>query len=318
MNFSIWFICLMMPAMGCGQSYLQYSADFMESLLSSGKAMIGKILQPAVTRHGEDLLEKHSLASLKKDKLSISKIVQKIEKEDSKESSKKILMKKNDLGSKEKATEPYKRKKEEKKYMGPLRNIPKKNWRKKPGSIGLHDPVSQELFSETQDPLWRSWESFDNRSELERTVAPVEILLGLGRCLNEAASLTLSPSGRNVDIDKVFFDSDFFSKESPFLFKKAARRFETKGDYRMVGADINNPFNPMVWNIQSIVPVSVQKKKRALGLCLHLNNNTAFTVMTPRYTQEGRVRRNHAIVQDLEKQCSRYPYTFLSSMFVPG
>ncbi|WP_021826979.1 hypothetical protein [Holospora obtusa] len=282
----------------------------MKVLLTSGKYMIGKILQPAISAHGEKVLKKNAPKS-QKDTLGIG-VNPRIDEEINFDSNfSKMSTKKNFSVHKAKTFKNVKEKKAEH-YVGPLRNIPKKNWKKKPGGIGLNDPVPQDLFFESQNAPWKAWEISNNQ------LSPVEILLGLGRCLNEAASLTISPSGQHVNLDHFSFNSDFFENKSPLLFKKSARRFDVQGDYNIRGKNINIPLDPFAWNIYSNLPVWLQKRKRALGLCLQLNNNTAFIIMTPRYTQEGKVKRSHAIVQDLEAKCASYPNTFLSSMFIPG
>ena len=297
--------------------------SFMKVLLTSGKSLIGKILQPAVTRHGTFLLNKHALSrttlhvETKPHKTEPHETVPRIStpknlKKDFKAPALKHPAKRVSLT-------PIPAKAPE--YIGPFRNIPKKNWKKTPGSIGLHDPVSQDLFSEIESAPGGFWERSGTEVWTTAGKAPIEILLGLGRCLNEAASLTISPSGRTIDIDnQVFVKPNFFAPQDRLLFQRAACRFDVKGDYRVIGDNINAPFNPLTWNIKVKEDPSSQilKKKRAIGLCLQLRNNTAFTVMTPRYTNDGKVKRSGALVQDLEQKCSHYPFTFLSSFFVPG
>ena len=325
MRSRIWVLFLMVS---CLASYSKKDSkdeiSFMNLLLASNISLIEKILQPAVTRHGEFLFKKYALPpiALQKKKTphrqqSAPKLGTSADLKPPQEATPKNL--KKHLKPSTSSAQPIPAKDSE--YIGPLRNIPKKNWKKKPGDIGLHDPVSQDLFFEVENMPSQFWERSGRETVTIPGKAPIEILLGLGRCLNEAACLTLSPSGRTIDLDsQVFVKPDFFAPQDYLLFKGAARRFDVQGTYQLIGDNINAPFNPITWNIKVRDNPSweIVKKKRAIGLCLQLRNNTAFTVMTPRYTQEGKVKRSGTLVQDLEQKCSRYPFTFLSSFFVPG
>ncbi|PPE06925.1 hypothetical protein [Holospora curviuscula] len=308
-----WIILLVMCSFpGYSQAQLKEGRNFMKFLLTSGTPLIGKILQPAVTLHGTRLLKKSH-----KSQRSLSKIEPK---RNSTPSVSPIPTTPVAVSKSSTILTPLRTPKKAPEYVGPFRNIPKKNWKRKSGSLGLHDPVPQELFYELERAPNEFWERYSKG--VLRTVpefVPVEVLLGLGRCLNEAALLTFSPSGRTMKTSSIdFVNPEFFAPQNSLLFQTALRRFDVKGDYRVLGDNMNVPFNPLTWNIKAAILSDSVRKKRALGLCMQLRNNTAFTVMTPRYTEDGKVRRNSALVQDLEQKCSLYPYTFLSSLFIPG
>jgi hypothetical protein len=253
--------------------------DFMKIILSRGHRKIARVIQPVITESADKLLQSYHDSI---DDFEYTSIADRA-----------------------------------KEYVGPLRRIPKKNWKARPGGLKLQDPTPKADFSKPWFYEWDKNGQYIGEEGARQNVSPIETLIQLSQCLNYAGSLTVSPSDRYIDLNRLAEPNSWITPETGSTPRRE-RRFDLEGEYRLMGTEVGVPDDPETWNIFSKHTYHGGYKKLALGMCVNLTNNQGFSVVTQRYTDAGRVKKASAIAQELEEKCKKHAYTFLASTFIPG
>jgi hypothetical protein len=270
---AVWAPALLFSNVGFGMQLKK--SEFMKTILSRGRRKINRVIQPLITEHADKLLQSYHDSI---DDFEYTPVADR-----------------------------------EQEYVGPLRRIPKKNWKMRPGDLKLQDPIPKANFRKPWFSEWDRNGRYVGDTGAREHLSPIEVLIELAKCLNNAASLRVSPSDRYVDLNTIGEHRSWIDPNAP-----TPKPFDLNGEYRLVGSEVGVPKDPQTWNIFSRHAYSDPYKKIAIGMCVNLNNNQGFSVLAPRYTEYGRVKKASAIAQELEEKCMQYPYTFLASTFIPS
>lgn len=253
-------------------------SDFIKTILSRGRRKLALVIQPSITRSANERLQSYA------------------------DETEEIVREDHQITSIADETQEY---------IGPFR---RKKWKKRPGSLKT---IPKANFSK---PFFYEWDSngqYVGDDGARDHLSPIEVLIKLSECLNHAASLTVSPSDRYVDMNTLGEQCSWIDPKNSHS-DRAEKRFDVNGEYRLIGNEVGVPDDPQTWNIFSKSAYDGLYKKNAIGMCVNLKNNQGFSVLAPRYIENGRVKKASALAQELEEKCKKHPYTFLASIFVPG
>ena len=275
---SLYIVCAMISLLSKEASAKRVDkSDFIKTILDKGRDKLVRVIQPTIARMALERLEAHEERT-------------------------------EHASDPESTSDVHNIADQRPQDVAPLRRVRKRM--KMPKHVPRAD-FSQPWFSE-----WDENGQYVGKSGGKNRLSPIEMLIQLAHCLNSASSLVVSPSNRYIDLGDLSQANSWIDPEQNRR-SSTNKPFDLQSDYRLVGDKIGVPDESETWNIVSNLSYNVQRNKNAVGMCVNLSKNQGFSVLTPRYTDKGRVKKASALARELEQACAKHPYTFLASIFVP-